>query len=214
MELTTNSMSSNYIFIDCGAHTGESIDRFRQASIYHAHPWQIYSFECVPELFAGLRAKYGSDERITLSSSAVSDAAGTTSLYVTGSRKDNVLWGSSSIVREKTTGNLVKTRPVVVNTIDLSRWIIDSFQPTDTIYLKMDIEGAEYAVLDKMFKDGSIGYVNRLFIEFHHTKLAGFPVSEHDRIVSNLHRICMDLVIEQPGHVSGNWFEQDARHDA
>ena len=33
--------------------------------------------------------------------------------------------------------------------------------------LQMDIEGAEYNVLEKMIEDGSIDYINTLFVEWH-----------------------------------------------
>ena len=36
----------------------------------------------------------------------------------------------------------------------------------------MDIEGAEFDVLEKMIKDGSIFYINESLIEFHQKKLS------------------------------------------
>ena len=56
---------------------------------------------------------------------------------------------------------------VLVESIDLSQWIMDNFSKKDFIILKMDIEGAEYTVLPKMIKDGSIDYINKAFIEWH-----------------------------------------------
>ena len=51
--------------------------------------------------------------------------------------------------------------------IDLSKFIIDNFNITDYIILKLDVEGAEYAILEKMIKDRSIEYINELYVEFH-----------------------------------------------
>lgn len=56
---------------------------------------------------------------------------------------------------------------VKVESIDISQWILDNFSKDDFIVLKMDIEGSEYQVLPKMIKDGSIGYINHAFIEWH-----------------------------------------------
>ena len=56
---------------------------------------------------------------------------------------------------------------VLVESIDLSQWIMDNFSKEDLIIIKMDIEGAEYTVLPKMIKDGSIDYINKAFIEWH-----------------------------------------------
>ena len=56
---------------------------------------------------------------------------------------------------------------IEVESIDLSKWIIKNFKPDDLIVLKMDIEGAEYKVLPKMFEDGSVNYINVALIEWH-----------------------------------------------
>ena len=56
---------------------------------------------------------------------------------------------------------------VKVESIDISQWILDTFSKDDRIVMKMDIEGSEYEVLPKMIEDGSINYVNQLYIEWH-----------------------------------------------
>jgi len=56
---------------------------------------------------------------------------------------------------------------VEVESIDLSKWITENFSKNDIIVLKMDIEGAEYAVLPKLIEDGTASYINRAFIEWH-----------------------------------------------
>lgn len=56
---------------------------------------------------------------------------------------------------------------VEVESIDLSKWIIENFKKTDLIILKLDIEGSEYPVLKKMFENKSIEYVNYAFVEWH-----------------------------------------------
>ena len=49
----------------------------------------------------------------------------------------------------------------------MSKWITDNFTKDDYIILKMDIEGAEYEVLNKMIDDNSIKYINKLYVDFH-----------------------------------------------
>lgn len=41
------------------------------------------------------------------------------------------------------------------------------------IYCKMDIEGAEFAVLRKMLKDGTVKYLKKLWVEFHERYIPG-----------------------------------------
>ena len=56
---------------------------------------------------------------------------------------------------------------IEVESIDLSKWIMNNFSKEDLIVLKMDIEGAEYKIIPKMFEDGSVNYINYAFIEWH-----------------------------------------------
>ena len=39
-----------YIFIDGGAHIGESIANFEKSKLYSKHPWEIFAFEANPNL--------------------------------------------------------------------------------------------------------------------------------------------------------------------
>ena len=58
---------------------------------------------------------------------------------------------------------------ITVDSVDLSSWIVSNFSREDHIILKMDIEGAEYEILKKMFVDDTIKYINELWIEWHFT---------------------------------------------
>jgi len=74
---------------------------------------------------------------------------------------------SSSLIHGKTRGNLDFDNPIEVDCIDLSKWITENFDKDDYIILKMDVEGAEYKVLEKMINENTINYVNKLYVEFH-----------------------------------------------
>jgi hypothetical protein len=62
---------------------------------------------------------------------------------------------------------------------------MDSFSKEDYIVLKVDIEGAEYEVLEKMFEDGSIEYIDELYIEWHYDKVK-IPRERHVKISRKL----------------------------
>ena len=53
---------------------------------------------------------------------------------------------------------------------DLSLWIKNNFTKDDYIVLKLDIEGAEYEVLQKLYDDSTMEYINKLYCEIHGTK--------------------------------------------
>lgn len=66
---------------------------------------------------------------------------------------------------------------------DLSEWIlrnVDSYD--DELVIKMDIEGAEYDVLEKMLQDGSIDRVTILKCEWHYDRYPGIPVDRHHAV--------------------------------
>ena len=66
-----------------------------------------------------------------------------------------------------------------VQALDLSAWILQNFSEKDEIILKMDIEGSEYSVLEKMIDDSSIDFINQLWIEFH-PKKSNISKNRHD----------------------------------
>ena len=49
----------------------------------------------------------------------------------------------------------------------MSSWLKNNTDATYDITVKIDIEGAEYDILGKMFVDGTINRVKLLIIEFH-----------------------------------------------
>eukprot|EP01103_Thecamoeba_quadrilineata_P018348 TRINITY_DN693_c0_g1_i2.p1 TRINITY_DN693_c0_g1~~TRINITY_DN693_c0_g1_i2.p1 ORF type:complete len:120 (+),score=21.40 TRINITY_DN693_c0_g1_i2:585-944(+) len=60
-----------------------------------------------------------------------------------------------------------------VPSIDISSWIQENLNPDDYIVVKMDIECAEYRVLVHLFETGIIGYIDKIYVEFHKKKKKG-----------------------------------------
>lgn len=54
-----------------------------------------------------------------------------------------------------------------VDAIDFSKFLKNKVKEEDFVLIKLDIEGSEFAVLDKMIKDKTINLVNDLYVEFH-----------------------------------------------
>lgn len=60
-------------------------------------------------------------------------------------------------------------RPVIEKPcIDFPAWLRKNVKPEDHVALKMNIEGAEYDLLEAMFADDSIALVDELYVSFHH----------------------------------------------
>jgi hypothetical protein len=60
----------------------------------------------------------------------------------------------------------------------------------DYIILKLDVEGAEYAILEKMVRERTIRRIAHLFVEWHWQKI-GVPEQTHLTLLQQLahHRI-------------------------
>ena len=53
--------------------------------------------------------------------------------------------------------------------IDISRWIMKKVTTTsyDAVFVKMDVEGSEYAIIDKLIEDNTLAHIDKMFVEFH-----------------------------------------------
>lgn len=171
-------------FLDCGAWNGYSVKVFRQ--VYDPdYEYTIHSFEADPDH----ARNFPEFDKHVFHEKAVWIEDGTIDFYVDSSRKR----ASGTLVKEKTTGILDKKNPHKAQGIDFDRWIKENLKKTDRIVLKLDIEGAEYKVLPHMIKNGSIDYVDQIFIEWHWNKV-GEPKAKHDEIVKQILGRCIPIV--------------------
>jgi len=92
----------------------------------------------------------------------------------------------------------------MVDAVDFGRWLEDNFQKRDFIWVKLDIEGAEYPVLEKMIEDGTIEYVDQLYVEFHNVKV-DVPEERDKAISRELAALGIPVRSGESG-ADGNWF--------
>jgi len=162
------------IFIDCGYNQGNVTSDFRNVL---GDQFEFYAFEANPYLYEQFKNR---NPFCILENKAVWVENTTIPFYVVtvdrhGNRNTNT--GASTLVKSKSDWNMSihKEQEVVdVEAIDFSKFIKDNFDPNDTIIIKMDIEGAEYDVIQNMIDNGVIHYINEMYIEFHDSKVQGF----------------------------------------
>lgn len=58
-------------------------------------------------------------------------------------------------------------KSIHVSCVDFSKWLLENTKSYFNIYLKLDIEGAEYEVLWHLIHEGTIKYIKKLYVEFH-----------------------------------------------
>ena len=172
----------NKILLDCGSHLGESVNKFRRIQP-DISEFSIYMFEPNPSLFKSIEDNDSFNECIKFNSA------------ICGEDGIQRFWGcidnpeSVGATLEKSKANFDKIKEmdyIDTKTIDLSRFIIEKFEPTDYIILKLDIEGSEYEVLEKLISTGTIKYINKLYCEFHSQWLSPEFKERETKLIKNL----------------------------
>ncbi len=173
------------IYIDCGANTCEVLRR----AIARYPGFEFHAFEPQPEL-----ARFGEEVQrehpgvaIGFRSEAVWIEDGKVDLFL-ATRWGGNYRGGSTIMRGHTRNrtSVDYEVPHSVAAIDFSRWLASTVAPEDLVIVKMDIEGAEFPVLEKLIEDGNHRLVDRLEVEFHDRLSEKPPLPRKRRILGEL----------------------------
>jgi FkbM family methyltransferase len=149
------------ILIDCGAHTADSLP----ALVRLFGPFdRIVAFEANPA-YAPHFDRARESWPVELVQAAVWVEDGSIRFFLGEEGPE------SSVIFEKTTGGFRQENALDVPSVDFSAWLRREVGPADEVILKMDIEGAEFAVLDKMIAEGTSRRVKLLLIEWHADRL-------------------------------------------
>ncbi|HZF12575.1 MAG TPA: FkbM family methyltransferase [Thermoanaerobaculia bacterium] len=172
-------------FVDCGSNTGAVLlDRIRLGV-----DDEFYAFEPQPELAASedeVRRQHP-DALLQCFRKAVWVEDGVSNLFLATRWGPNHRGGSTLLAGHvRNTSEVDYRSPVAVECIDFSRWVHHTFRKIDHVVVKMDIEGAEYAVLEKMLQDGSIDYISELIVEFHWQMNETLSRERHEALVRAL----------------------------
>ncbi|RWM09961.1 MAG: FkbM family methyltransferase [Mesorhizobium sp.] len=162
---------SRGLFIDCGSNIGQG---FRFFSTYYTPDKYDYVLiepnkNCLAQLNA-LRAKNLSMEIIP---KAASVKDGYAELFGPPPDRSEATHQSCSIVLDHN-GSLYQSHrfaPDLVETFSLSQMIRTKRRLYDVIVLKLDVEGAEYEILDDLIRAGVHRDLYAAYVEFHSLKL-------------------------------------------
>ncbi len=152
------------IFVDLGANKGQSVDWFLE-KYPNAKEFEIHMFEPNKILWEGLK-----DYKGILHKEVAWIHDGFVAFYYAD------LTAGSTLIEGKRTGGVHYEKPESLPCIDFGKWI-RQFED-DYVMVKMNIEGAEYGLLGQMIRDGSISYINELYVQYHHGKIDGINVGD------------------------------------
>ncbi len=160
------AIDSNSIVIDCGANVGDISLRFAEKGAV------VYAFEPNPYAYDILSKRLKKYENATCINKGVWTADTTMKLFFHqhAEVRDEAFWSfGSSLIEGKS--NVDKDRWVEVQVIDLTEFI-ESLD-TKISLLKMDIEGAECEVLEKLIEKEQHKKIDLIVVETHDRKIPG-----------------------------------------
>lgn len=157
------------IFLDCGFYAGNTIKRYFDEGIID-NSWLVYAFEPNPELeVEGYMVHL--PVKVHMLKLAVWVHDGKVPFRIQG-RHD------AARISEEDSGGMV-------DSIDFSGFV--ARLPEDArIICSMDIEGAEFPVLEKMLDEGTINQIELLDIEFHHRLMLKETPADAQKLIDRI----------------------------
>jgi len=152
--------SENLNIIDVGAYIGLSILYFK-SRYSNAH---ITAFEPNPNIFPLLEEniEYNKIKNVKLHNIAIGKDTGNRELYIESS---GFAAFSTASFRKDAWNGKQKSRPIVVKTEPLSKYIVEK-----VALLKIDTEGTEYEIIKELDDSGSFSKIENLLVEYHPSK--------------------------------------------
>lgn len=159
------------VFLDCGTHFGQGL-----ASLVKKHnmnsTWHVETYEANPVTF-NKHLNNRMFDFVQYKNIAVYDRDGVVDFNIeTPPNEDDTGMGSSLIDlslwnpwKGKIRENFNKT--VKMNCFDFPLYVETNFNSQDNIICKLDIEGSEYAVLERIIEKNIIPYFKKIYVEFH-----------------------------------------------
>jgi FkbM family methyltransferase len=151
------------IFIDGGARVGESLENYIKLNPKLVG-CDIHLFECNPnhlDKLNNLQIKYP-EYNIFVHQIALWDSEGEQDFYFSIDE-----WGDLGCTLNKNKKEkLDLDNPIKVKSISLSSFL-KQFNDNDYIIVKLDIEGAEWEVVNDLINTNQILKINELYVEWH-----------------------------------------------
>lgn len=157
---------------------------------------RIFAYEPNPFAFAHLARAFGKHPQVTCLQKGLSDHNGTTPLYLHRQHDPNRPQNRSeaaSLLADKR--NIDARHKVTVDVVDIVEAVASA--GNHVRLLKLDIEGAEYQVLDRLLDSGVIHRIDQIFCETHDHKA---PSLRHET-----RRLRRRLAREGIRHVNLDW---------
>ncbi|XP_078684386.1 uncharacterized protein LOC144917906 [Branchiostoma floridae x Branchiostoma belcheri] len=187
------------IFLDVGGNVASSVQLLRE-TYPGGKEFFVHSFELDPRM-----APYFSPypDHVLHCPIAASNKTGQMTAYTEAAwspdiglyHRKYVKWGGGTLFvrdnvkNDKEGGPQKLTHRHTVDTLDLSRWVQENTRLEDYVVLKMDIEGGEFDVLEKMLEDGTFKWIDKYYGEWHlKWSVAGWSMEQKKKLIADLRK--------------------------
>lgn len=147
------------IYLDCGFYAGGALKKYMDKGLVDENT-TIYAFEPNPD--------FDFDESVKKYPVKIKKIK--KACWIRNGKVGFMASGYDSAAHIKGTTSTAEAKRLNVPAINFSKFVEDL--PDEPIICSMDIEGAEFAVLEKMLEDDTIDKIDILDIEFHHRFMA------------------------------------------
>jgi FkbM family methyltransferase len=180
-------MDARKVFLDIGAHIGESVGRFF-TQVKNPDSWYIYCFEPLVESWEILRKNVAGFPRVRCYCKAITGGDTPLRDFWVGTKNDAE---GSTLRPDKTTGDLI-SRPVKVVAETLGSFLICNLRPDDKVALKLNIEGGEYEVMQYILEHDFVAKFTHIFIQLHTEKLNPRGLADRQKLEQDFRRACLE----------------------
>ena len=166
------------LFLDCGTNLGQGLKQFNTMfNMFNNKEWEIYTFEPNPHI--DLSTMFNDVQNLTKISKAVWTEETKLEFSCKGKKEETerakyneqrFQGGGSQITvtnHQNSVPSHIEIDNVFVDTIDLSKFLLENYNKYDKIYAKFDIEGAEFQIMNKLIQDDTLKYIDTLYMEPH-----------------------------------------------
>jgi FkbM family methyltransferase len=139
-------LDAQSVCLDVGGYKGEWTE-----AIWKKFGCQVYVFEPVPAFFESITQRFEGNEKIQVFQFGLSDVENTANIAI----DEN----ASSIYRSNHRGIAIHVRDIVE--------VLDELEIKEVDLIKLNIEGGEYPVLERLIETGWISRIRDIQVQFH-----------------------------------------------
>jgi FkbM family methyltransferase len=166
------SSARKHVLFDIGAHHGEGLARLID-ELQLDQQWEVHAFEPNPECpTAELIGAFPLPATVHKAAVWIRDGRvaflpqGKIRTLIASLNESRIASGFGSCIAEVRSSAPELGEPIEVPCVDLSRLLAER-SDGEHIVVKLDVEGAEFAILRHLIERGTIGRIRRLYIEWH-----------------------------------------------